>query len=261
MSETLVRTPVYQQLNHILRTLVGTPEFPLGSRFLTEREIAGRFIVSRATANKAISNLVSEGVLEFRKGMGTFVRGHRLDTDLRALVSFTAQAQAMGKVPTTQVLDFRLQRAEEAGAEVAEALGLAAEEPLVAMSRLRLADAQPLILEWRWMASALVPNLTREEVGGSLYLLLQERFQLTIGGCEQAISAVNLDRDEAHHLMTAVGAAGLQIRSTGYLADRRPLWHERTLYRGDGYTFINRLGHVARHGGGAAQSSSVISSS
>jgi DNA-binding GntR family transcriptional regulator len=46
----------------------------LGERLLTERQICERFGVSRATANKALSNLVSEGVLEFRKGVGTFVR-------------------------------------------------------------------------------------------------------------------------------------------------------------------------------------------
>jgi len=245
MPDTLNRIPVYQQLNQILRSLVNTPEFPLGQRFLTEREIAARFTVSRATANKAISNLVSEGVLEFRKGMGTYVRGHRLDTDLRALVSFTAQAQSSGKLPLTQVLDFRLEAAQDADPEVSSALNLQAQDAVVVMTRLRLADGQPLILESRWIVSALVPGITREEVGGSIYLLLNERFKLTIGGCRQAISAVNLTRDEAHHLMTAVGAAGLQIRSVGYLTDGRPLWLERTLYRGDGYTFVNRLGQVA----------------
>ncbi|MFN9913156.1 MAG: GntR family transcriptional regulator, partial [Pirellulaceae bacterium] len=53
-------------------------------RFLTEREIADRFGVSRPTANKALASLVSEGLLEFRRGVGTFVQ--RLRAKLAQLV-------------------------------------------------------------------------------------------------------------------------------------------------------------------------------
>jgi DNA-binding GntR family transcriptional regulator len=56
----------------------------VGDRFLTERQVSEQFGVSRATANKALANVVAEGVLEFRKGVGTFVREPLLDYDLRA---------------------------------------------------------------------------------------------------------------------------------------------------------------------------------
>src|SRR5262245_94996 len=102
----LVKQPIYQQLNEELRGLLGSGEFKTGARFLTEREISQRFEVSRATANKALSNLVSEGILEFKKGVGTFVRGGVLDYDLRSLVSFTGKASGAGKKPSTRVLDF-----------------------------------------------------------------------------------------------------------------------------------------------------------
>ena len=75
MAYLLVKEPIYQQLNGQLRLLIGSKECPLGSQFPTERQICERYGVSRATANKALSNLVSEGLLEFRKGVGTFVRG------------------------------------------------------------------------------------------------------------------------------------------------------------------------------------------
>lgn len=75
MPTRLVRSPIYQQLNQLLRDLIREGEFKSNEQFLTERQICDRFNVSRATANKALSNLVAEGVLEFRKGVGTFVRG------------------------------------------------------------------------------------------------------------------------------------------------------------------------------------------
>ena len=57
----LVKEPIYQQLNQELRTILR--QYGAGDRFLTEREISARFAVSRATANKALSSLVSGGLL------------------------------------------------------------------------------------------------------------------------------------------------------------------------------------------------------
>src|SRR5215475_8417832 len=106
MASLLVKEPIYQQLNAHLRVLLGSADSPVGSQFLTERQICERYGVSRATANKALSNLVSEGLLEFRKGVGTFVSEQSMDYNLRALVSFTEEAIAAGKKPETRVLVF-----------------------------------------------------------------------------------------------------------------------------------------------------------
>src|SRR5512140_391888 len=113
MAFALVKEPIYQQLNNHLRLLIGSGECSVGSQFLTERQICERYGVSRATANKALSNMVSEGLLEFRKGVGTFVRGRSLDYNLRALVSFTDKARAAGKEPSTEVIQFESVRAAD----------------------------------------------------------------------------------------------------------------------------------------------------
>jgi len=50
-AKRLVRVPMYQQINDILRALLKTGEFAQGDRFLTERQIAERFQVSRSWRN------------------------------------------------------------------------------------------------------------------------------------------------------------------------------------------------------------------
>ena len=57
MDTSRVRSPVYQQLNQRLRTALAT-EYRSGDQFLTEREVAEKFQVSRATANKSLASLV-----------------------------------------------------------------------------------------------------------------------------------------------------------------------------------------------------------
>jgi DNA-binding GntR family transcriptional regulator len=93
MDTSPVRSPVYQQLNQRLRAALAA-EYRSGDQFLTEWEVAEKFQVSRTTANKSLASLVSEGFLEFRKGLGTFVRRDVIDYDVRSLVSFTEKARA-----------------------------------------------------------------------------------------------------------------------------------------------------------------------
>jgi GntR family transcriptional regulator len=244
MAVAIVRQPIYQQLNEALRGLLGAGEFKTGARFLTEREVSERFEVSRATANKALSNLVSEGILEFKKGVGTFVRGGVLDYDLGSLVSFTGKAAAAGKRPSTRVLAFDRVAASAVAPAVAAALRARPADELYAVERLRLADGVPVILERRVVAAGLCPGLRRQDFAGSLYGLWTGRFRLDVAGAEQSIRAAALRGREARLLGVPGGAAALEVRSVGRLRDDRPLWWERTLYRGDAYAFRNRLGPI-----------------
>jgi GntR family transcriptional regulator len=244
MASVLVKQPIYQQLNEALRGILGSGEFKTGTRFLTEREVSQRFEVSRATANKALSNLVSEGILEFKKGVGTFVRGGVLDYDLRSLVSFTGKAAAAGKRPSTRVLAFDEVVASKVATRITLALRVRPTDRLYTLERLRLADGIPVILERRFVVAALCPGLKRTDAAGSLYALWTRRFHLDIVGADQTIRAVSLRGREAQLLRVSGGAAGLAVNSIGWLQDNRPLWWERTLYRGDAYAFRNRLGPI-----------------
>lgn len=231
--------PVYEQLNAALRELLNRGGFAEGEKFLTERQIAERFQVSRITANKALASLVSEQRLEFRKGVGTFVRRNTLDYNLRSLTSFTAMVESQGRVAATRVLRF-----ERVEAGVPE-LGA---QPAWFVERLRLADGRPVILERRYFLAELCPGLVAADLQGSIYQLWRERFFLSISGAEQTIRAVGIVAPEAGLLEVAVGAAGLLNTSIGYLDGRRAFWLERTLYRGDSYEFFNRLGYVEAPG-------------
>jgi GntR family transcriptional regulator len=238
----LVRDPIYHQLNRLLRGLLRSGEFATGQQFLTERQVSQRFEVSRATANKALSNLVAEGVLEFRKGVGTFVRGAVLGQDLGALVSFTSKARAAGLRPTTRVLAFRTIPAGGAGPEVCSALEVGPSEPLFSLARLRLASAVPVILERRFVVARLCPRLSRKDATGSLYRAWTETHGLEIAGARQTIRAVTIAGEDRRLLAAPRASAGLLVVAVGLAGAGQPLWWERTLYRGDAYEFVNRLG-------------------
>lgn len=235
---SLVRTPVYHQLNDRLRALLGQGGYRPGDRFLTEREVASRFGISRITANKALSGLVSAGHLEFRKGVGTFVRGEALENDLRSLVSFTHKAAQSGRRPTTRVLSFRRLDASEVAAAVMRELSVGPEEVLVFVERLRLVDGEPVILERRHLVASRCPGLDRRALAGSLYEWLA-RSGIRITGAEQRIRAVRADAVLGGLLEVGAGAALLEVHAVGRCG--APLWVEDTFYRGDRYEFHNLL--------------------
>jgi GntR family transcriptional regulator len=244
MRQRLVRAPIYQQLNQVLRELIRSGEFQVGDQFLTERQICEQYDVSRATANKALSNLVAEGVLEFKKGVGTFVRGGVLDYDLRSLVSFTEKAIAAGKVPATCVLRLDHLTAADAPVDLEEKLRVRPQEPVYYVERLRIADGAPVILEHRYVVAKFCPDLSETALAGSLYAAWADTYKLDIVGADQTIRAVIIRDTEASLLEVDSGMAGLLVISTGYLSGGVPLWWEHTVFRGDAYEFQNRLGPV-----------------
>lgn len=245
METALQRDPVYRQLNDRLRTALGK-DYHRGDKFLTEREVCDRFAVSRATANKALASLVSEGLLEFRRGIGTFVRRDPIQYDLRTLVSFTEKAHAAGKKPSTKVLAFGSVLAGDVEPAVGEALQVGSTTKLTEMRRLRFADKTPVILEHRWVVSDHCPRLTRTMANGSLYEIFTQRYSLSIAGADEVIRAVVVKGDTARHLGLTPRSPAIEVTAVGHLDNesQSPLWWERTLYHGERYEFHSRLGPI-----------------
>jgi len=244
-SDTIAsQEPVYQKLNERLCVLLRGKDYAAGDRFLTERQIAEQYGVSRPTANKVLAGMVAEGLLEFRKGVGTFVARPRLDYDLDTLVSFTDKAKAVGKRASTRVIEFDQVAASIAGKEVMEHLQVSAGEVLFFMCRLRLASDLPVILERRWVPRRLCPNLSRSDLRGSLYKLWSEKYQWRVAEANQTIRVINLVGSDARLLEVASGTACFLVSAVGFSGER-PVWWERTIYRGDAYEF-----HRSRASGG-----------
>ena len=235
----------HEQLLEKLRKLLRSRQFVPGAKFLTEREIAARFDTSRPTANKALSSLVSTGLLEFRQGAGTFVRESVLDYDLQHLVSFTEKARAVGKKPGTQVIALQKLSAADAPAGVAQALQVPLSEPLLYLERIRLADGQPVIYERRHVVGHYCTGMTKTDAKGSLYGFWTTKCRLVISGADESIRAVNASPAQASALRIPPNTACLMVIATGFLEGGAPLWHEETLYRSDAYEFRNQLGGVS----------------
>ncbi|MBN1554826.1 MAG: substrate-binding domain-containing protein [Phycisphaerae bacterium] len=74
MTEAFYKSlPKFAQVKHRILTRIHSGVYPAGEKLPSQPASAKEFHVTKATLGKAISELVREGVLETRAGMGTFV--------------------------------------------------------------------------------------------------------------------------------------------------------------------------------------------
>src|SRR5512147_1236057 len=101
-------TPLYAQLGRAIRFAIATGRLRIGEQLPTVRQLAVELRVNANTVAKVYAELERSGVLETRRGVGTFVcdrhfaAKNRLDHDavLRELVDrFVEEAGAMGFSP------------------------------------------------------------------------------------------------------------------------------------------------------------------
>lgn len=237
----IVKEPMYQQLTRILKEMIQSDKFEKGDKFLTEGEISARFEVSRNTVNKAMTALISEGLLEFRKGLGSFIRTKHSHYDLHSLISFTKMAESIGASAKTQVLQFYKIKGKNLDSNILKTLAGNEKSEYYFMQRLRFLNGHPSILEVRYVSEALSPKLRKSDVSHSIISMWHEKYGLHLDGADQTLSAVLLREEEASLLEKKVGDPAMLRVSTGYAKKGKPLWFEKTLFIGSDYEFRFRV--------------------
>lgn len=67
------RTPIYQQIADRIRNAILVGDLPEGAQVMSTTQYATTYRINPATAAKAMSTLVDEGLLHKRRGVGMFV--------------------------------------------------------------------------------------------------------------------------------------------------------------------------------------------
>jgi len=236
-----VPTPLYYQIAESLREAIRDLEAaPEGERaeLPTEVELCQRFGVSRGPVRQALQLLEREGLVSRERGRGTFVARRRLTHELTKLCSVTADMEARGWRPGARVL--RAQ-AMKPPAHVRHALALGDGETVWEVYRLRLADDEPVSLQWCYVPCALTPGLPVQDLAGSLWRIFSDQYGLKLAFAEQTLRARPATPDEARVLHVARGDALFVITRTIYDDEGRPVQYLHSLWRGDRYDFTVRL--------------------
>lgn len=134
--------PAYRRIQHALRQRIEAGELQPGDAVPSERELARSHEVSLMTARHALAELEHEGLVDRRRGAGTFVSLPRIH--FNRLASFTEQMASRGLPARSRILYAGIVESEQ---EAAAKLALPAHSKLVKLERLRQSGEQPFAVE------------------------------------------------------------------------------------------------------------------
>lgn len=222
-------TPTEELRRRIVADInAGTPGSKLGS----ERELAERYRTSRSSLRQVLAALEEAGLVERAIGRagGIFISHVQVQRSLTDVVGVPAFLANQGYVAGTRVLSTKITAADRM---TQQALRLGPDDFVVEIQRVRLADGSPISLEAAQFPADAFPGLLEQQLGGSIYEILESRYGLVTARADERIEAVNATPEEAKLLGIKPKSALLLITRITYDQHDVPCEFSRDLFRGD----------------------------
>ncbi|QRY52969.1 GntR family transcriptional regulator [Mycolicibacterium septicum] len=206
----------------------GTPGAKLGS----ERDLAEQYGTSRSSLRQVLAALEEAGLVHrvIGRAGGIFISHGQVERHLSDVVGVPAFLANQGYVAGTRVLSTRITTPDEA---TKTALRLGPGDYVIEIQRVRLADGSPISLEHAQFPADAFPGLLDQQLGGSLYEILESQYGLVTGRADERIEAVSATSSEATLLGIKPKAALLLITRVTYDQNGSPCEFSRDLFRGD----------------------------
>ncbi|WP_323102425.1 GntR family transcriptional regulator [Intrasporangium sp. YIM S08009] len=223
--------PLYHQLAQQLSGAISRGDLQPGDPFENEVAMADRLGLSRPTVRRAIQELVAQGLVLRRRGLGTTVAGRQIHRRAELTSLYDDLRSEGGADPRTEVLKHEV--VEDAVA--ASSLGLPVDTPLLHVVRLRSNGDRPLAILQNWLPPRY-SDISREELQrDGLYALLRAR-----GGkpvvAHQRIGARTPTASERRHLGLRPSQPVLTMSRTAFDAVGDPVEYGDHCYHAEDYS-------------------------
>ena len=222
--------PLWHQLAQQLTAAVHDGRFQPGDAFENEVALAARLSLSRPTVRRAMQEMVDQGLLVRRRGIGTTVASRKIHRRA-ALSSLHDDLVRAGQHPTTTVLGLDTVRDPRAAA----ALDLPADTDLLALVRVRSTDGLPLAVLHNWLPPAYADVTVDELEVDGLYAALRARGATPVVA-RQNVGARMPTREERRRLAIVGQQPVLTMTRTAYSATGDAIEFGDHCYRAEAYS-------------------------
>src|SRR6267378_3651969 len=238
------RSPLYERVESVLAGDIADGSLPPETQLPAEGGLTARFKVSRTTVRKAIQNLIERGLVEVRRGKGTFVTQPKITQELTQLTGFVEDMQTLGRTPTARLLDKRIVAADEV---VAHHLAVTPGTLVVRLQRVRLADGVAMSFDETYLPREIGEKVAADDLEAEpVFALLEDKYGTSLVEAEYKLEAAAADPVAAQALQVPAGSPIFLIERTSYTTGNRPVDYERLHYRGDLIRFVTRLARRPR---------------
>jgi len=229
-------TPAYQRIRSVIWKRIESGQLKPGDVVDSERELAKIHRVSLMTARHALTSLEREGLVERRRGAGTFVAPPKIH--FNKLMSYSEQMASRGLVAGSELLCSKIIDYEP---EIAARLAITPNHRLVKVERLRHAANEPFALEVCYLSAEEFGGLISAGLGrGSLFSILEHDFGVELAHADEEVDATAADARIAELLGVPRGAPLLRIRQVIYSTKGKATIYGLGFYRSDRHTLLIR---------------------
>jgi GntR family transcriptional regulator len=229
-------------------------EYGPGRAIPGERQLSQELSVSRPTLRSVVDDLVRDGLLSREHGRGVFVAKAKVAQRLGTPATRAGQDGQDGQdghggrplaiggvdgVWTSRMVDFQN---VAAGARIGRRLQVSPAAHVLRITRLRLADGDPMSVDTLHVPADLVPGLVSQDLeDGSFYQILGRRYGVRLATATQIIEPTVVDEAEAELLEVPVHTPALLFERATTDADGRIVEFTHSVYRGDRYRILTQL--------------------
>jgi GntR family transcriptional regulator len=226
-------TPLYVQLKAELKNRINNGILKSGEQLPPELEMAENFSVSVVTVRSAVNELVKEGLIEKKRGKGTFVSSTKYKRDYTKIQSFSDSCKAMGSVPGSHVLDMKLATAD---VKLAQKLGINAGDTVLYISRLRTVNGEPMVIEKNYFPERFADLINENLEENSLFNILQGKYGITVTKSSKEIEIARTTSDEGKLLNLSKNYPILMVKSVAYDQFETPVYVGSQAINGERFT-------------------------
>jgi GntR family transcriptional regulator len=228
--------PAYQRIQAAIRKVIESGGLHPGDAVPSERELARIHEVSLMTARHALATLEQEGVVERRRGVGTFVSTPKIH--FNKLMSYTEQMRSRSLVVGSKVLFSEVVDDEE---EATARLSLSPKSHVLKLERLRHTAGEPFALETCYFSAKNFAGLLSEPLEReSLFGILERSYNLVLGYADEEVDATAADPRSAELLGVPKREPLLRIRQVIYSTKGSVIAYVLGLYRSDRHNLVIR---------------------
>jgi len=228
--------PAYQRIQSGIRKRIESGHLRPGDAVASERDLAKIHQVSLMTARHALASLEREGIVERRRGIGTFVAPPKIH--FNKLMSYTEQMASRSLTAGSNILFLKIIDSEH---EAAARLSLPPTSNVIKLERLRHAAGEAFALETCYLNAAEFSGLLDAPVDrDSLFALLERNYKIELGYADEEIDATAADPRIAELLAVPRHEPLLRIRQVIYSTKGKAIMYVLGFYRSDRHNLVIR---------------------
>ncbi len=231
--------PLHYQIREQISLAIADGRLVPGDLLPPEEDLAAQASVSRTTIRQALAAFVHEGLIERKRGKGSWVVEPRIDQQLIELTGFVEDMLLHGLEPEARVISTEVVSADII---VAEKLRIPEGSRVVRIERLRLAERRPILFDVSHLPLEIGERVINEDLRKRpIFEILESDLGVALNEADYHIRAVAAQKPIATHLRVRRGTPLLMIERTTYSRDSAPVDFENLYYRADRMTFSLRL--------------------